>query len=97
MVSGVTVATMQAPISSGETPASARARRAAWAVMAEKVSSPAQWCRVLMPVRLDIHSSFVSTSFSRSRLLTSLLGTPRPIPRILIPFMLPPWGPRPFS
>ena len=92
-VSGVTVATMQAPIWSGGTPASSRARRAASAVMEEKVSSPAQWRRVWMPVRLAIHSPLVSTIRSRSWLVTSLPGTLRPVPRILIPFMVPP--PRP--
>ena len=93
-VSADSVATMHAPISSGAIPASFRAARAAAALRVEKVSPPAQWRRVWMPVRLVIHSALVSTRFSRSSFVTSRLGTPRPVPRILIPFMLPP--PRPF-
>ena len=92
-MSAVTVATMQAPIWSGETPARSRAAFAA-DTHKEAWVSPVQWCRRWIPVRLVIHSSLVSTIFSRSWLVTTFSGTARPVPQILIPFILPPFGRR---
>ena len=94
-VSAVTVATTQAPISSGETPARSSAARAAPAHREPWVSDT-QWRRRRMPVRLVIHWSVVSTIFAMSSLVTTRWGTQRPMPLILIPFMGPPSGcPRP--
>ena len=64
---------MHAPISSGATPAFFSAIRAASRHISECVSST-QWCRVLMPVRVVIHSSLVSTIFVRSSFVISFGG-----------------------
>jgi hypothetical protein len=69
-MSGVMVATMIKSISSAVTPAIFIARSAALAAMSEVNSSFARRCgRSLMPVRVVIHSSEVSTIFSRSALV----------------------------
>ena len=93
-MSGETVATMQAPISSGRTPARARASPAAFTHRSVWVSV-VQWRRVLMPVRVVIHSSLVSTIFARSWLVMMFSGTQRPVPLILIPFIGSPSRERP--
>ncbi|SCG94845.1 Uncharacterised protein [uncultured Clostridium sp.] len=94
MVSGLTVATMQAPISSGATPALSSACRAAAAHRLLWLSV-SQWCRRRMPVRLLIHASLVSMILDRSSLVTTWAGTHRPMPLILIPFIGSPSGERP--
>ena len=67
------VAAMHTPISSGATPARSSAFFAASRHISAWVSVT-QWWRVLMPVREVIHSSLVSTIFSRSALVTSFGG-----------------------
>ena len=74
-MSGVMVARMMRSISSGFTPAFCMARVAAWAARSEVYSSLAATRRARIPVRLAIHSSVVSTIFSRSALVTTRVGT----------------------
>src|SRR5688500_17526433 len=54
------------------------ARRAAFAAMSDVNSFSAATRRSLMPVRVVIHSSEVSTSFSRSALVRTFSGTYEP-------------------
>ena len=74
-MSGEMVATMIKSIWLAVTPAIFIARWAAFAAMSEVNSSFAAMCRSLMPVRVVIHSSDVSTSFSRSALVRIFSGT----------------------
>ncbi len=73
-MSGVTVPTMMRSMSAPLMPAFSRAFSAAFVEMSEVFSSSAQMRLSLMPVRLVIHSSDVSTSFSRSSLVMILSG-----------------------
>ena len=63
-----------ASTSAGAMPARSRARRAAAVPMADDVSSAAAMRRSRMPVRVWIHSSLVSTSFSRSAFVSTFAG-----------------------
>jgi hypothetical protein len=74
-MSGVMVATMIRSICSAVTPARSIARCAARAAMSEVNSFLAAMRLSLMPVRVVIHSSVVSTNFSRSALVRILSGT----------------------
>jgi hypothetical protein len=74
MRSGVVVPTTMKSTSEGVAPADFSARRAACSASEELDSSgPAMWRRS-MPVRVRIHSSVVSTVFSRSLLVTTFSG-----------------------
>ena len=53
-----------------ETPAFSKADSALFAAMLEVYSSGAAMRRSLMPVRVVIHSSVVSTNFSKSKLVS---------------------------
>ena len=68
--------------SSGAMPATASASRAACTLRVVVVSSSAAMRRSRMPVRLTIHSSDVSTSFSRSWFDMILDGAYMPQPVI---------------
>ena len=74
-MSGVMVATMIRSICSGVTSPFFVARNAAWAPMCEVYSFAAAIRRWRMPVRLVIHSSDVSTIFSKSALVRIFSGT----------------------
>jgi hypothetical protein len=74
-MSGVTVATMIRSISSGETPRRSRAMRAARAARSLVAVPGSTTWRSRIPVRVRIHSSEVSTIFSRSALVITRLGT----------------------
>ena len=65
---------MMASKSVGAMPALARAALAAAAPMSELCSSAAEMRRSRMPVWLTIHSSLVSTRFSRSALVRIWAG-----------------------
>jgi hypothetical protein len=81
-ISGVTVAVMIRSISEASIFASAIARRAASAASVAVVSpSPAIW-RVLIPVRVVIHSSAGSTILVKSSLVRIFSGTAEPVPAI---------------
>src|SRR5262245_4878890 len=69
--------------SSGLTCARLRAISPARVQRSEKCSPSATMWRSLIPVRVVIHSSEVSTSFSRSALDRIRFGTAAPVPRIL--------------
>lgn len=70
----VDVATRTRSMSSGVSPAFARALPAAWKASSSTGSSgPAMW-RVLMPTRDRIHSSLVSTMAARSSLVITFAG-----------------------
>ena len=73
-MSGVMVATMIRSICSAVTPALAMARSAALVARSEVNSSFAAMRRSLMPVRVVIHSSVVSTIFSSSALVRMRSG-----------------------
>src|SRR5438552_3398310 len=78
IMSGVTVATMMRSSSSAPTPRLSRASRAAGRASAlVGVPGGATW-RSRIPVRVRIHSSEVSTIFSRSALVITRAGTWRP-------------------
>ena len=77
-MSGVMVATMIRSICDGEMRPLAMARSAALAAMSEVYSVAAAMRRCLMPVRVVIHSSEVSTIFSRSELVSTFSGTYEP-------------------
>jgi hypothetical protein len=74
-MSGVAVATRIRSISAGEIFACSIAFSAAFAAMSLVCSSFAAMRRSLMPVRVVIHSSFVSTMRDRSSLVRTFLGT----------------------
>ena len=79
-MSGVMVATMMRSSCPAVTPAIFMARSAALAPRSEVNSSAAAMRRSLMPVREVIHSSVVSTIFSRSALVKIFSGTYEPTP-----------------
>lgn len=70
----VEVATRTMSMSEGCSPAVARALAAACAARSSTGSSGPPTCRVLMPTRLVIHSSLVSTMTARSSLVRTLAG-----------------------
>jgi len=74
-MSGVMVATMIRSICSAVTAALFMALRAAWVARSDVNSSLAAKRRSLIPVRVVIHSSEVSTIFSRSALVRIFAGT----------------------
>jgi hypothetical protein len=93
-MSGVTVPTRTMSRSSGSTPASASALRDASRPRSEFAVPGSAMRRSLIPVLAEIHSSFVSTSFSRSSLVRVLGGACIPTPMILDPtFFSPPCRP----
>jgi hypothetical protein len=73
-MSGVAVATRIKSTSSGLTLACAKAFRAAFAAMSLVCSSFAAMRRSFIPVRVVIHSSFVSTMRERSSFVSTLSG-----------------------
>ncbi len=73
-MSGVAVATMTRSRSSGATPACSSAFRAAGRARSLAASSGAAIRRSLIPVRVTIHSSVVSTITSRSAFVSTLSG-----------------------
>ena len=74
-MSGVTVPTMITPMSAGVSPAFAIALIAASLPRSDVATPGSTMCRSRMPVRCRIHSSVVSTIFSRSALVSSRGGT----------------------
>ncbi len=78
--SGVTVGQMMYCTSAGVRPASSRAARAASAPRSELACSSEAMRRSLIPVWLTIHSSLVSTIFSRSAFVRTRSGTYEPTP-----------------
>ena len=81
-MSGVSVPTTTMSSSAGSTPASSSAFRAASTQRSEfAVRGSAMW-RDRIPVRSVIHASFVSTIFSRSRLVNTFGGAYIPSPTI---------------
>src|SRR5262252_1896458 len=81
-MSPVIVATMIKSSSSGLTLARSIARNPAWAAKSDVNSSLPASRRSLIPVRAVIHSSVVSTIFSRSALVKIFAGTYDPTPEI---------------
>src|SRR6185295_4314898 len=81
-MSGVTVAQMIRSTSAGGTPAASSAWRHASVANWDMTSPSPAIRRSRMPVRVVIHSSLVSTIFSRSRLVTTREGTLLPVPEI---------------
>ncbi len=77
-MSGVTVATMMRSRSLAPMPRRRRASRAAGTAIALVGVPGATTCRRSMPVRVRIHSSEVSTTFSRSALVSTFSGTKVP-------------------
>lgn len=71
---GEQVATMTCPMSDGASPEAASAFAPAAEAMSATVSFSAAMRRVAMPVRWRIHSSLVSTIFSRSALVSTRSG-----------------------
>src|SRR5512140_298869 len=89
-MSGVSVPTTTMSSSAGSTPASSSAFRAASRQSSEfGVFGSAMW-RTRIPVRSVIQLSFVSTSFSRSRLVNSFGGAYIPNPTIFDANAFPP-------
>ena len=84
-MSGVTVARTIRCTSSGATPAASIACRPASMAKGDNVSSSPATRRSLIPLRVRIHSSEVSTIFSRSALVSTPSGTAEPTPAIRIP------------
>src|SRR5437763_15510143 len=80
--SGVTVAQMTRPMSMGSMRARSMAWRAARTANKDVYSPSAARWRSLMPVRVVIHSSEVSTIFSRSAFVRMPSGYARPVPSI---------------
>ncbi len=74
-ISGLLVPVMIRSRSSGDKPAISRARRAAWVPRSEVATSFSTILRSRMPEREVIHSSEVSTIFSKSKLVRTLGGT----------------------
>jgi hypothetical protein len=73
------------PTSSADTPAISSAFRHAAAACPDMFSPSARTCLRLMPVREAIQSSLVSTHFSKSALLRTVLGADEPTPTSLQP------------
>ena len=84
MLSGVMVAQITTPISSLGMPAIAIAFSAA-SVPRDRLVSWSAKCRSEMPVRVEIHSSLVSTMVAISSLVTVRVGTLLPVPQMRIP------------
>ena len=80
VLSGVTVATMTKSISEFLMPAFSIAVSAASYDKSQVVSPSAAIWRLLMPVRVLIHSSLVSTIFDKSSLVSILAGSLYPVP-----------------
>ena len=78
--------------SSGSTPPFSKAFLAAETDIETVVSSPASLLS-LIPVRLEIHSSLVSTTLDRSSFVTLWTGTALPVPIILAVIALPLYNP----
>jgi hypothetical protein len=78
--SALDVAKITSSTSSGSTPAISSALEAALLPSSDIVSPGASRCRLRMPVRCAIHSSVVSTSSSRSTLVTRVGGAQEPTP-----------------
>ena len=74
-MSGVVVPTTRKPMSRGVNPAPSMARLAASTARSDVAASASATWRVRMPVRFRIHSSEVSTIFSRSWLVMTRGGT----------------------
>ena len=68
------VATMTRSMSPGDRPLPASALPPATTAMSVTVSSGPAYRRLMMPTRLRIHSSLVSTRAARSSLVTTLPG-----------------------
>ena len=77
-----TLDTIRRSISSAVIPASSNAFSAATAAIETAVSFPTI-CRLLIPVRLWIHSSFVSTNWEIAALSSTFSGRQEPVPFIL--------------
>ena len=80
--SGVIVATMRRSTSAGVSPARCRAWAAAWAPRSEGFSPGPAMRRSLMPERVWIHSSEVSTILESSALVSLRSGVRTPMARI---------------
>ena len=89
-MSGVSVPTSTMSISSGSTPESSSAFRAASTQRSEFGAPGSAMWRVRIPVRSVIHASLVSTIFSRSELVSSFGGAYIPSPMIFDPNASPP-------
>jgi len=74
IMSGVVVPTAMKSMSSGTRLARSSACWAAFTARSEVASLSSAMRRSRMPVRCTIHSSLVSTSFSRSALVSTRLG-----------------------
>src|SRR6266700_4948657 len=83
--SGVQVATMTRPMSSGARPLAASAFPPAATAMSARLSSGPAIRRLTIPTRLRIHSSLVSTLAVRSSLVTTLAGWYPPNARMRAP------------
>ena len=81
-ISGVMVATIIMSSSLASRFASDRALLAASVAKNAVVSSSVVTCRVLIPVRVVIHSSEVSTNFDMSWFVSILAGAKAPLPVI---------------
>jgi hypothetical protein len=77
-MSGVTVPTTMRSSSEAAMPRRSRASTAAGTQMSLVGVPGSTMCRRSMPVRVRIHSSEVSTNFSRSALVNTFSGTCRP-------------------
>ena len=75
IMSGVTVPTTIKPMSAGVSPALSMAFNAASFARSEVATPGSTMCRSRIPVRCRIHSSVVSTSFSRSLFVSRRGGT----------------------
>ena len=80
MMSGVVVPSTIRSSSDALTPAASSALCAAVTARSPVVSPSAAIWRSRMPVRVRIHSSLVSTIFSRSALVTTRSGSALPVP-----------------
>jgi len=74
-------------MSTGDIPAISNAFNDAWYAKSEVASPLEAICRSLIPVRVIIHSSLVSTMASKSLLVSTFSGTCEPVPIILALYM----------
>src|SRR5579862_5615982 len=79
------VATMTRSMSPGDRPLAASALPPATTAMSATLSSGPAYRRLIMPTRLRIHSSLVSTRAARSSLVTTLPGWYAPSEMIRAP------------
>ena len=93
--SGVTVATTITSTSLAEEPAAASACRAASTQKSERTSPSPATRRSLIPVRVVIQSSVVSSIFSRSAFVSTRAGRARPVPAMAVWNIQPPCSARP--